>query len=284
MIPSAGMFGSLPTGVLSAQPWQTLLFRPGPTGHKGLDSPRDHLLLDLFWMPVVEPYAISEPFSTDGKVNLNYQIQPFTYIDRKTPLLSVLDSERVAKVEKSNAGQYKRLGAVVASLSGNARLPLNLSTANGTLRQFKEKFASNEIFKSHTEICDIFLVPQGSGWDTDALARTAWYGDDFALVGDNTRERPYTNLLGRLTTKSNTFTVYYTVQALKNPSLLPQDTWTESKGVVLSEYRGSTTLERYINPNDTRIPDYAADTSQIGTNPLDNYYNWRIIEQTQFAP
>ena len=285
MIPSAGMFGSLPTGVLSAQPWQTLLFRPGPLGHKGLDSPRDHLLLDLFWMPVVEPYAISEPFSTAGKVNMNYQIQPFTYIDRKTPLLSVLDSERVAKVKKSDADKYKKLALLgPASLSGNARLPLNLSTANGTLRQFREKFASNEIFKSHTEICDIFLVPQGSGWDTDALARTAWYGDDFALVGDNTRERPYTNLLGRLTTKSNTFTVYYTVQALKNPSLLPQDTWTESKGVVLSEYRGSTTLERYINPNDTRIPDYAADTSQIGTNPLDNYYNWRIIEQTQFAP
>jgi uncharacterized protein (TIGR02600 family) len=285
MIPSAGMFGSLPTGVLSARPWQTLLFRPGPLGHKGLESPRDHLLLDLFWMPVVEPYAISEPFSTAGKVNLNYQIQPFTYIDRKTPLLSVLDSERVAKVQKSDADKYKKLATVgPPSLAGNARLPLNLSETDGTLRQFREKFAANEIFKSHTEICDIFLVPQGSEWANDAAARTEWYGDDFALVGDNTRERPYTNLLGRLTTKSNTFTVYYTVQALKNPSLLPQDTWTESKGVVLSEYRGSTTLERYINPNDTRIPDYAADTSQIGTNPLDNYYNWRIIEQTQFAP
>jgi uncharacterized protein (TIGR02600 family) len=281
MIPSAGMFGSLPTGVLSARPWQTLLFRPGPTGHKGLESPRDHLLLDLFWMPVVEPYAISEPFSTAGKVNLNYQIQPFTYIDRKTPLLSVLDSERVAKVKKSDANKYKRLTDGIGS---NARLPLNLSEADGTLRQFKEKFAANDIFKSHTEICDIFLVPQGSSWANDAAARTAWYGDDFALVGDNTRERPYANLLGRVTTKSNTFTVYYTVQALKNPVNLPQDTWNESKGVVLSEYRGNTTLERYINPNDTRIPDYATNNATIGTDPLDRYYNWRVIQQTQFAP
>lgn len=224
---------------------------------------------------------ISEPFSTDGKVNLNYQIQPFTYIDRKTPLLSVLDSECVAKVRKSDAAQYKKRGA---GLVGNARLPLNLSENEGALRHFKEKFASNEIFKSHTDICDIFLVPQGSSWSTEAAARTAWYGDDFALVGDNTRERPYTNLLGRLTTKSNTFTVYYTVQALKNPVNLPQDTWNESKGVVLSEYRGSTTLERYINPNDTSIPNYATNTAAIGSDPLDRYYNWRVIEQTQFAP
>jgi uncharacterized protein (TIGR02600 family) len=281
MIPSAGMFGSLPTGVLSARPWQTLLFRPGPTGHKGLESPHDHLLLDLFWMPVVEPYAISEPFSTAGKVNLNYQIQPFTYIDRKTPLLSVLDSERVAKVKKSDADKYKKRDV---GISSNARLSLNLSEIDGTLRQFKEKFAASEIFKSHTEICDIFLVPQGSSWANDAAARTAWYGDDFALVGDNTRERPYANLLGRVTTKSNTFTVYYTVQALKNPVNLPQDTWNESKGVVLSEYRGNTTLERYINPNDTRIPDYATNNATIGTDPLDRYYNWRVIQQTQFAP
>ncbi|MCX6962630.1 MAG: Verru_Chthon cassette protein A [Verrucomicrobia bacterium] len=281
MIPSAGMFGSLPTGVLSAQPWQTLLFRPGPLGHKGLESPRDHLLLDLFWMPVVEPYAISEPFSTAGKVNMNYQIQPFTYIDRKTPLLSVLDSERIAKVRRGDADKYKKLDIGIGS---NARLPLNLSETDGTLRQFRERFAANEIFKSPTEICDVFLVPQGSSWSTDAAARTAWYGDDFGLVGDNTRERPYANLLGRVTTKSNTFTVYYTVQALKNPASLPQDIWNESKGVVMSEYRGNTTLERYINPNDTRIPDYAAVPSKIATDPLDKYYNWRIIEQTQFAP
>jgi hypothetical protein len=74
MIPSAGMLGSLPTGVVSGQPWQTLLFRPAQAAHKGMSAPRDHLLLDLFWMPVAEPYAISEPFSTAGKVNLNYQI------------------------------------------------------------------------------------------------------------------------------------------------------------------------------------------------------------------
>ncbi len=33
-------------------------------------------------MPVVEPYPISEPLSTAGRINMNYQIVPFTYINR----------------------------------------------------------------------------------------------------------------------------------------------------------------------------------------------------------
>jgi hypothetical protein len=53
----------------------------------------DHLMLDLFWMPAVEPYAISDSFSTAGKINLNYQIQPFTYIDRNTALVCLMKPE-----------------------------------------------------------------------------------------------------------------------------------------------------------------------------------------------
>jgi uncharacterized protein (TIGR02600 family) len=282
LIPSAGMLGSLPTGAVSGNPWQTLLFRPGPTGHIGTTAPRDHLFLDLFWMPVAEPYAISEPFSTDGKVNLNYQIQPFTYIKRNTALRSVLASETVARVAAGDAETYKnRPRPNVPHPIGDTRFGLSLDESTGTLRQFEEKFNRGEIFKSATEICDIFLVPQGSSWANDTAARTAWYGNDFALVGDNVRERPYANLLGRVTTKSNTFTVHYRVQSLKVPSQQPQDVWVESKGSVLSEYRGATGLERYLDPNDRRIPDYAADPSAAS---LDEFYNWRILENRQFAP
>ncbi|NBV25571.1 MAG: hypothetical protein EBS05_27140, partial [Proteobacteria bacterium] len=94
-------FGSLPTGVIRNQPWQTLLFRP-QAGHPGegtptsgppYTSPPDHLLMDLFWMPVIEPYAISEPFSTAGKVNLNYEMAPFSYIRRATALHAVFKSQ-----------------------------------------------------------------------------------------------------------------------------------------------------------------------------------------------
>ena len=60
-------------------------------------------MLDLFTMPVVEPYAISEPFSTAGKINMNYQIVPFTYIDRSTGVKAVLNSELIARVPKAAA-------------------------------------------------------------------------------------------------------------------------------------------------------------------------------------
>jgi uncharacterized protein (TIGR02600 family) len=64
-MPSAVMFGSLPTGIIADRSYRTLLFRPdasvnwaNPAGgtvgaHDGAKSPKDHLLLDLFWMPVV---------------------------------------------------------------------------------------------------------------------------------------------------------------------------------------------------------------------------------------
>ncbi|MEI6536174.1 MAG: Verru_Chthon cassette protein A, partial [Verrucomicrobiaceae bacterium] len=88
LVPSAGMLGSLSTGLKRNLPWQTLLFRPDVSNppHPGAASPKDHLIMDLFWMPVIEPYAISEPFSTAGKINLNYAIAPFSYIRRATGL------------------------------------------------------------------------------------------------------------------------------------------------------------------------------------------------------
>lgn len=83
MISSSGVFGALSSGVADMTPWNTLLFRPdlypnGQTGkrhdkpfHYGAQAPYDHLFMDFFWMPVVEPYSISEPFATSGKINMN---------------------------------------------------------------------------------------------------------------------------------------------------------------------------------------------------------------------
>ncbi|CAN5761777.1 hypothetical protein BH09VER1_BH09VER1_13330 [soil metagenome] len=272
-IQSAVMFGSLPSEPLGTsgapgKPWQTLLFRPGPSGHMGATDPRDHLLLDLFWMPVAEPYAISEPFSTAGKVNMNYQIVPFTYLTRSTALQAVLAGEKVAMEPKA--------------LSSTARYPLNLSDTTGTLRQFREKFASGDIFKSATEICDIFLVPSTKFWSNDTDARNGWYSDDFARVGDNVREHPYADIYPRLTTKSNVYTVHYMVQALRQSPSAVAGTWTESATQIAGEYRGSTTLERYIDPNNATIPDYP--TAAANSPTLDTFYRWRVIENQQFAP
>jgi uncharacterized protein (TIGR02600 family) len=298
IIPSAVMFGSLPTGVKEGIPWRTLLFRPQASRPRDPVGPKDHLLLDLFNMPVVEPYAISEPFSTAGKVNMNYQIVPFTYINRNTGVRAVLGSELVARVPKAAAQKntavgdghnYYKIpyGNVPSSNSqppgapALGRLPLNLDETTGSLRQFREKFDAWDIFKSPSEICDIYLVPQGYSWATNTAADAAWYGDDFALVGDNVRERPYANIYPRLTTKSNTFTVHYTVQALKNPPGQNPEVWNESRGVVTGELRGSTTLERFLDPADSKIPDYAANPNAAS---LDTFYQWRVISANTFAP
>jgi uncharacterized protein (TIGR02600 family) len=280
-MPGPGMFGSLSTGVQRRLPWQTLLFRPSPPNHPGAISPSDHLLLDYFWMPVVEPYAISEPFSTAGKINMNQQIVPFTYINRTAALRAALAAEKVAMVAKADARFYKS-----GFQLNTSRLDLNLSDTNGTLRQFKEKFASGEIFRSATQICDIYLVPTGKSWTTDASAQTAWYGDAFALVGDNTRERPYAHMYNKLTTKSNVFTVHYHAQVLQktkarnlsDPTIF--DTGAGDK--VVAAQRGSTTFERYLDPADPRI--VANDPASATATSLEEFYRARIVNTTVFAP
>jgi uncharacterized protein (TIGR02600 family) len=364
MIPSPGMFGSLPTGVDAKNPkaWQTLLFQPGSgaggagISHPGeknqpsVGDPPDHLLLDLFWMPQAEPYPISEPYSTAGKINLNYEIQPFTYITRATALRSLFAGEEVAIMPDSLAGNYKNdysgdtgYGNTTANPppanrkllvtamggtdpNGDSRLPidpdatlgLSFSVAGGSsakdtynstdFTSTKDPHATSDpqtgasawydsvanqvrFFKSASEICEMFLVPQGYTWNQFSGASFnahSWYkipGGDFALVGDNTREKPYTDIYSRVTTRSNTFTVYYTVQSLNNAQPkndTAQATWNESIGAVTGEYRGSTTLERYLDPDET-MPDFQA-TGAAGTASLESYYKWRVLETHQFAP
>jgi uncharacterized protein (TIGR02600 family) len=300
-IPSAGMFGSLPTGVFSNRPWQTLLFRPSPDGnvlpsenpvHIGAQNPQDHLLMDLFTMPIVEPYAISDPFSTAGKINMNYQIVPFTYITRSTAIQAALRSEQIMAIP-ANAGAsvnpYKGSG------SFNYRYLLDLSQ---TLTGFTNMFTTGtpdgsgntaDIFRSATQICDIWLVPAGLGLSYSGM--TKFWNDTTtkggALTGDNVRERPYANIYQKLTTKSNTYTVHMRVQTLKmtknaDPSYT---TWVEGSDVITGEYRGSSTIERYLDTSSKNIPDYALMTQPPAAGQaIDNFYKFRVVETKQFTP
>ena len=270
-IPSPGMLGSLPTGVKAGVPWRTLLFRP-QVGHFGTMGPADHLILDLFWMPVVEPYAISDRFSTAGKINLNYQILPFTYIERSTGLRALLKSEKVTAIPNARAGSYKQ-----GTLTDLFRKDID---ADETLGQFKAKFDAGQVFKSASEICDVHIVPAGQ----TAASMPAFWTDN-ALTGDNTRERIYTSLYPRLTSRSNTYTVHFRVQALRKVPGSAPGVWTEGRDQVSGEYRGSTTIERFINAGNPKIPDYAKDPSKISTlDTLDKFYKWRTVENRQFAP
>jgi uncharacterized protein (TIGR02600 family) len=294
-IASAVAFGALPTGVKSAKPWQTLLFSPNPAAgdkHPGFGSPRDHLFLDFFWMPVAEPYAISEPFSTAGKVNMNYDILPFRYIKRRTALLAVLKDARVTAIPAAlardqtsgKADNYKGLDTCPYDF----RYLVNLDHTDGTLRGFEDRFKDGDIFRSASEICDISLVPKAlpgatylsTAMPTYSTMSTWWAG--MTLTGDNARENPYNDLYPRLTTKSNVYRVHLRVQTLKKlPSSSPA-TWKEGVDQMTGEYRGSFLLERYIDANDRALPDYAS--TDFATETLDTHYRFRIVDRKQFAP
>ncbi|CAN5438443.1 hypothetical protein BH09VER1_BH09VER1_46320 [soil metagenome] len=262
-------FGSLPTGVMATPqvPWRTLLFRPEP-GHFGAIAPFDHLLLDLFWMPVVEPYAISQPFATAGKINMNYQILPFTYVKRSTGLYSVLKNEKFMAVA-SNTPTYKS--------SGNTTDFRQTIDVSQTLTQFDDRFNAGNLFVSASEICGLYLV--GSG-ETAASMPAFW--DNHKLTGENVREGAYGRIYPRLTTKSNSYVVHYTVQALKQAKTATAGQWNEGRDSIVGEYRGSTGVERYIDPNNPNIPDYRTNTS--AQPDLASAYKWRITSQRQFLP
>jgi uncharacterized protein (TIGR02600 family) len=297
-IASPVAFGSLPTGVpiggLPAVPWRTLLFRP-QANHFGATTPKDSLLLDWFWMPIVEPYAVSTPFATAGKVNLNYQIAPFTYIKRATALMGVLGSECVVAVPTADGKKYKDHW-LAADKAPSYRFPvrvleddgLTAAEKDGSLRQFNERFAKGEIFRSAADICDIFLVPgkregetvASTAWTSNTAAETFW--SNHKLTGDNVKERPYNGLYPRLTTKSNTYTVHVRAQVVRMPATGDAEVWVESPDRVVSEYRGSAIVNRYIDPEETALPDFANPAKAGET--LEKFYKYRVLEARRFLP
>jgi hypothetical protein len=182
------------------------------------------------------------------------------------------------------------------------------------------------LFRYPSEICDIFLVPSriaGGNYSKNAqppstsgspLARyqatLAWYNpylsganpaSVMSMTGDNLREEPYDHIYPRLTTKSNTYTVHYRVQTLVQlPKTRPKttgatapvawDQWVEGQDQVLSESRGSSMIERFVDPNDPALNGgWDNDTLNLnlaGNNHADlsSLYRFRVISTKKFAP
>jgi uncharacterized protein (TIGR02600 family) len=309
LIPSAGMLGSLPTGVkrhstTNPHAWETLLFRP-QAGHPGEQlKPKDHLIMDLFWMPVGEPYPISEPFSTAGKINLNYEIAPFSYIRRATAVHGVLKAEEpLALINAASKGfklwDHESNDWPSLPNSANDQDPQLITLWNNlyngvapfdkmrrpidpaqTLLQADTRFTAGDIFRSASQICELHLVRQGESL-SQYTANSIW--PNAVITGDNTRERPYTNLYAKLTTKSNTFNVHMRVQVLrKRPGTTDSDyaVWNESSDSIVAEHRGSALVERYIDASDPNLPDFATNSNAT----LDNYARFRILSTSKFAP
>jgi uncharacterized protein (TIGR02600 family) len=271
-VASPVVFGSLPSGVVRGKPWQTLAFCPNPAAggsHPGLANPPDYLWFDLWTMPVVEPYALSEPLSALGRVNLNYELAPFTGITRTTALRAALKATRVMAIPTVDAAIYKN-GSTVPS---GYRYDIS---ADETLKLIDKRFVAGDAYRCAAEICSIPLVPKNAPGSPTAETIATWW-QDYALTGDNSREMPYNHLYPLLTTQSNTFTVHFRAQSLtKKPGSDPA-LWDESGDFVSGEYRGSATLERRIDPGDSRLK-----TVDVLSTSLTPYYRFRVLETTPF--
>jgi uncharacterized protein (TIGR02600 family) len=283
LVPSPIVFGSLPAGVNPAQPaqsqaWRTLLFCPYPAcdqAHPGLASPPDFLLLDRFWMPVIEPYGISTRFATAGKINLNDQIAPFTYLHRNTALHALLRGLRIPALSRIYTSTYKSTTVTP--------IPTIWKQVDetATITQIENRFTTGDAYLTEGEICSVPLVPQNLGTATPESFWTSSSGGGF-LTGDNLRELPYAQIYSRLTTRSNSYTVHIRAQVLKkfndhsNPAV-----WREGTDLVLGDWRGSYEIERYLDPTATApAPAQANGTPGQPLGP----YKFRIVSAQRFTP
>ena len=129
------------------------------------------------------------------------------------------------------------------------------------------------------------LVTQSSPYDvTNSAINNWWCGSPSAtrksLTSDNIRESPYASIYPRLTTKSNSYTVHFRVQTLKKVPSTDPTLWVEGKDQKLAEYRGYSLIERYIDPSNPTLPDFATNTTET----VDKYYKFRVVSTKKFAP
>jgi hypothetical protein len=105
-----------------------------------------------------------------------------------------------------------------------------------------------------------------------------------SITGDNLREKPYGDLYPRLTTKSNTYTVHMRVQTLRKKPGPNHAVWDEVSDQVTSEYRGSSTIERYIDPHDPRFDGNHPDYIDVDKKSLEPAYRFRVVNSKRFQP
>lgn len=303
--PSPVLFGSLPTGVKRTQPWQTLLFRPalaalpGGTNHPGVASaisPPDHLILDNFWMPIVEPYAISERFSTAGKINLNYEIAPFHFIRRDTGIRALLEPVLITALNPAGTFPRKYKDGGTNGVQGvSIRRKVD---SKATLLFFEDRFKNGRPFISESEICEIPLAPtpvnNDYSFDTSSpsglIASLNSFWSNHKLTGDNSLERPYAHIYPRVTTKSNTFQVHVRAQRLVvSKAGLVAGRFDDKTATVTGEFRGSFLIERFLDPNSDSLvkPDATGELTPVSdeNDPAAflGPYKFRVIQTRQLS-
>ncbi len=270
LLPSPVMFGSLPTGSRAHVPWQTLLFRPHPR-HYGAQIPPDHLLLDLFWSPVLEPEPVSLGLATEGKINLNSEILPFRHIQRDTALHAAMKAEAITAIPDRAAATYK------SGERPDDRFRRFID-AKATVALWRQQvFDNDRVFLTASEICEQFLVPEGvaAPGQTPTREQMQAFWDEHRLTGDNSKERPYAHLYSRLTTRSNTYRVHFIAQSLVQARSADAGTFDSRRDRVTATTSGSALLTRQLDLSDPSLPDYQTPSPEAQPS-LERFYRWRI--------
>lgn len=280
IMPGPGALGSLTSGGAESVSWRTLLFRPDPQ-HFGSTGLPDHAILDHLWMPVPEPHGISHDFSTDGKINMNYQILPFSHIRRTTALHALFKAEKLMAIPTAAAPVYKT--------QTSTETWRHFIDTDETLIQFDERFSTGGFFRSASEICEQYLVPEGQllgekiAGDYPEM-RAFW--QEHKLTGDNVKERPYTTLHNRLTTRSNTFKIYAILQPItKQPGSAPE-TFDPQSDTLHPSTPVSATLRRLLDgtpdcndfTGERGFPDYLHEDGLRSLPNLDTRYRYSIVD------
>jgi hypothetical protein len=100
-------------------------------------------------MPVVQPYAISQPFATAGKDQPKLPIVPIHLYPRATGLHGLMKSTKFAALEPAISNRYKpSTGPAISDCAESAPFHRHPQDA----KAFDDKFETNEIFRSASQI------------------------------------------------------------------------------------------------------------------------------------
>jgi uncharacterized protein (TIGR02600 family) len=342
IVSSPVMFGSLPTGVwgslsdnqaasIIGVPFRTLLFRPATTSvtgkiHTGgpasatndpATDPADHYLLDLFWMPVVEPYAISNNYATAGKININYHILPFLYIQRATGIYAALKGEKVTALSHKITNKTDGSGRVTADVDNTlsyknvkdgrpfpnkfwtedempVHLPIDIFQTVNQMNDFALNI--NGAFRTASQFCEIHLIPflptvgdrivYNLGQNVGFFGEMSGFWNNHRLTGDNLKERPYANIYQKITNRSNTYRVHFIAQSIRKAKSLAPNQFSSGSDQITGEFKGSALFERYLQVTNGNVdyPDYAAAPDPTALPSMETLYRYRTIEMKQFVP
>ena len=145
------------------------------------------------------------------------------------------------------------------------------------IRKERTDFALAQMPPLPPEVSIVQEMAPGRNGDPDVRMKAFW--KTYRGTSDNLRERPYANIYSRVTTQTNTWRIHYRVQGIKKSRDTAADTFDPQMDSISSESRGSTLLERYIDPSDPALPDF---TEKADAN-LDAFYRFRVLSKRKFS-